>query len=103
VLEEDYAQRKVAQGLGARSIDNEISQIARAVATFNAWKGTNVSFSSTHFATDYLRSDSERLIVTKHDLSKDKNLEAKEKKRVIMDRIVNEVLIPMFRLIGERR
>ena len=84
VLEEDYTQRKVADELKAQSIDNEISQIAHSISNFNIANGSDVSYSSFHFATDYVRSYNERLIKTPHDLSNNRSLSAlNNKNRVI--------------------
>lgn len=59
VLEEDLEQRRLADGYLVQSIDNEISQMARAIAEANAVSGHSTAFSALHFATDYLRRPGE--------------------------------------------
>ena len=56
VLEEDVAQRALADSFAVRSIDNEIAQMARALAE----EPGGTAFSALHFATDYLRAPGER-------------------------------------------
>jgi hypothetical protein len=94
VLEEDYVQRKLATQLHAQSIDNEISQIAKAVALSNAINGTRVSFSTLHFATDYLRRANEKHLPTPFDLSSNRRDEARKRKSEIIHRIWNDYLWP---------
>ncbi|HEX2301309.1 MAG TPA: hypothetical protein VHH34_22880 [Pseudonocardiaceae bacterium] len=57
VLEEDVQQRSHARRFAVTSIDNEISQIAAALA--NTTDGPCTGFSAIHFATDYLRDRNE--------------------------------------------
>ena len=57
VLEEDVAQRTVADSYAVASIDNEIAQMARALA--EGAGGHRTAFSALHFATDYLRRPGE--------------------------------------------
>jgi hypothetical protein len=57
VLEEDVQQRAHARRFAVTSIDNEISQIAAALASVAGEPTT--AFSAIHFATDYLRDHSE--------------------------------------------
>jgi hypothetical protein len=73
VLEEDYIQRDLAGTLKASSIDNEISQIAFGISNFNITNGTDISFSSFHFASDYVRKSSERDLKTEYDLSNNRS------------------------------
>jgi hypothetical protein len=57
VLEEDVKQRAYADRFEVNSIDNEIAQIALALAQSSDGDGT--AFSALHFATDYLRNSEE--------------------------------------------
>lgn len=57
VLEEDVRQRAYADEHGVQTIDNEISQMALALARSPG--GPRASFSALHFATDYLRRSGE--------------------------------------------
>lgn len=98
VLEEDYAQRRQAENLGAQSIDNEISQIASAIAEHNRANGTAVGYSTLHFATDYIRTDLERMKQTDHDLARTRTPEAKEGRRRMLDSIVVDGLAPHLQL-----
>ncbi|MGF7238526.1 MAG: hypothetical protein ACQSGP_26715 [Frankia sp.] len=59
VLEEDYHQRSAVGGLGATTIDNELSQIAVAIDQWNTQHRQAIRFSAVHYATDYLRPRSE--------------------------------------------
>jgi hypothetical protein len=59
VLEEDLQQRALADGYHVQTIDNEISQMARAIAEASASTGHSTAFSALHFATDYLRRPGE--------------------------------------------
>jgi hypothetical protein len=58
VLEEDVAQRMLADSYAVRSIDNEIAQMAWALAGGSGARWT--AFSALHFATDYLRRPGEQ-------------------------------------------
>ena len=58
VLEEDVAQRAEADAHGVRSMDNEIAQMAHALADTAGPHRT--AFSALHFATDYLRRPGEQ-------------------------------------------
>lgn len=55
VMEEDLKLRKIAQNLGAQSIDNEISKMANSIYLFNKTHNTQIGFVPIHFATDYIR------------------------------------------------
>lgn len=94
VLEEDYSQREVMTRHGAISIDNEISQMARAIATFNSVREKKVSFSAVHFATDYVRPFRHRSLVTSFDLSSNRTEQARNAKRAILARICCDILQP---------
>lgn len=100
VLEEDYAQREQTTLLNAQSIDNEISQIARAVADHNASRGATVKFSAIHFATDYIRRDDERSVETRYDLANARTPDAQEARERMLDRIAHEVVVPYLGLRG---
>lgn len=95
VMEEDFQQRAVAAKLGANSIDNEISQMARAVQDANIITGRSTMFSSFHFATDLVRSIDQRFIKTSHDLSNNRDHLALSKKEFILRR-QSEHLIDYF-------
>jgi hypothetical protein len=58
VVGEDVYQRARASEFGAVTIDNEIAQMARAVA-LGATPTTRSAFSALHFATDYLHRPQE--------------------------------------------
>ena len=94
VLEEDYKMRRTVTEFGAQSIDNEISQMAEAVAIHNSVHKTEVTFSAIHFATDYIRSESERTLTTTFDLGNDKIGSARINKRKMISRIAEGVLFP---------
>ena len=94
VLEEDYLQRQVATDHGAASIDNEISQMARAAAVYGG------DFSAAHFATDYVRTPGERNAPTSHDLASNRGALESNRKRAIQQSIVQHVLLPY--LTGDR-
>ena len=88
VLEEDYLQRRTATDLGAASIDNEISHMARAAAVYGG------DFSAAHFATDYVRSPGERNAPTSHDLASNRGALEANRKKAIQQQIVRHVLLP---------
>lgn len=92
VVEEDYVQRKITADLKINSIDNEISQMAYAVAQFNREFGGNVSFTAMHFATDYIRRPTERNLHVKFDLSNNRTKEAFQRKVKILDDIANKLI-----------
>ncbi len=94
VLEEDYLQRATTIEIRAQSIDNEISQIARAVFTYNAANNQRVKFSALHFATDYVRAPNDRAMDTTHDLSNNRTPKALESKRRIIKQIFDDVVRP---------
>nr|WP_163017124.1 prenyltransferase/squalene oxidase repeat-containing protein [Streptomyces chartreusis] len=96
VLEEDYHQRKIATDLQASSIDNEISQMAWAVALANASNGTDVSFSSLHFATDYVRQPGEKILSTSFDLARNRQKGAVSAKSKMINEITYQALMPYF-------
>lgn len=98
VLEEDYVQREVAAGLKAQSIDNEISQIARAVARHNTLHGRSTTFSALHIATDYVRRPRERALEVPFDLSKDRMEAVKRAKQRTIDELVTSYLLPYLRI-----
>jgi hypothetical protein len=103
VLEEDYHQRQVATDLGARSIDNEISQVAWAVANHNKHRNPAdaARFSALHFATDYIRAETERTAETDHDLARTRTDSAKAGRQTMLDRIVLGILRP-YLSVGDR-
>jgi len=94
VLEEDYRMRRTATRCAAQSIDNEISQMAEAVAVHNAIERADVAFSAIHMATDYIRDVHERALPTRFDLGNDKTAGARSNKQEMIHRIANEVLFP---------
>ncbi len=85
VIEEDFMQREVLGNHNVSSIDNEIAQIAYAVADFNKKNHRNIYFSSLHFASDYLREATEINHNIEHDLSNHRSTEAVKKRRNIMN------------------
>ncbi|MHA7878094.1 MAG: hypothetical protein ACX93T_04230 [Bacteroidota bacterium] len=84
VIEEDLMQREVLVNHGVSSIDNEISQIAYAVSKFNKTSINKVDFSSLHFASDYLRKDTEVNHDIAYDLSNHRSKEAVKRRVNIM-------------------
>jgi hypothetical protein len=93
VLEEDYSQREVTMQLKATSIDNEISQMARAISAYNNSALVPVKFSAVHLATDYVRTPDDKAVQTLHDLKRNRSPEALVAKAAIIKRIVEEVII----------
>jgi hypothetical protein len=69
VMEELYPLREDLEKLGASTIDNEISQIAHTVQSFNRKYHKQISFSPIHYATDYLRKETENNLVVPYDLT----------------------------------
>lgn len=98
VLEEDYEQRNVVAEYKAKSIDNEISQMVKAISAFNDSNTFKVKFSAVHFATDYVRKQKDRTRRTSHDLEKNRTMKAKGAKRRIIQKIAKEILIPYWLL-----
>ncbi len=87
VAEEDFIQRHLSQEMGARSIDNEISQIAASLSHFNTAYNRQVGFSSLHFASDYLRCKQERgREKTDFDLSNNRTDSAKKSKQKMLEK-----------------
>lgn len=87
VVGETYRQREDLHRLGAASIDNEITHIARAAVAVDGGTGTKVRFASMHFSTDYVRRLKERGLPTSHDLSTGGSADAKTLKQQILSRI----------------
>jgi hypothetical protein len=87
ILEEDYIQREIIGGLDITSIDNEISQVAYAIAKFNQNYHRNVKYGCLHFATDYLRQLDKRNVETPHDLSNNRSSTAVQKKQAMIANI----------------
>lgn len=96
VLEEDYLQRSLTIQLGATSIDNEIAYMAAAVAMSSARSGREILFSALHFATDYLRTESECGKSVAFDLSNNQEEPARKRRDAFIARIFQEVLGPYF-------
>lgn len=95
ILEEDYLQRTITDHLNVSSIDNEISQMAFSIYHQNLLSGKNISFSSLHFATDYIRRESEKGRQTKFDLSNNRTTDALNAKSEILAKI-NQLLLKYF-------
>lgn len=89
VIEEDTKQRLYADRFGVSSIDNEIAQIALALARADGGRGT--AFSALHFATDYLRRSDEAPHADIYNLTNHRRGDALERKadmlREIADRL----------------
>lgn len=92
VLEEDFLQRAVASDLGARSIDNEISQLARSISDHNQSSNAKIRFSAFHFATDYVRTAAESALETAHDLSNNRADDAMAKKEFILRHLSSHLI-----------
>lgn len=92
VLEEDYTQREIISELKINSIDNEISQMAFAVSRFNKEYCKETKFIALHFATDYIRNNSERAEKTNFDLSNNRSKMARQKKMEMIEKI-GELLV----------
>lgn len=85
VLEEDTGLRAIADAYGACSIDNEIAQMANALASLSSEHET--SFASIHFATDYLRAPGEGEGLGQHDLTSHRTADALRLKARMIARI----------------
>jgi len=97
VVGESYVQREDLHRLGATSIDDEISHIAKAAVAIDGGTGTKVKFASMHFSTDYVRRKSERGLQTDHDLSTGGTSIARELKRKILYNIGENLYAYLFR------
>jgi hypothetical protein len=89
VLEEDVAQRALADTYAVRSIDNEIAQMARALAEDAG--PCRTAFSALHFATDYLRAPGEREPRGVYNLTNHRSRDALQNKHRMLARMA-EVL-----------
>ena len=74
------------------SIDNEISQIANTIDNFNKLNSTNISYTSLHFATDYLKSRNELDKQVELNLSNNRCELAKSCKEVVTKKIISLLL-----------
>ena len=92
ILEENTVQKCVAQKLKINSIDNEISQIANTIDNFNKLNSTNISYTSLHFATDYLKSRNELDKQAELNLSNNRCELAKSCKEVVTKKIISLLL-----------
>jgi hypothetical protein len=95
VLEEDLQQRRYATRFAVASIDNEISQIAAALAGGGAHR---TAFSAIHFATDYLHDAGER-IPGVFNLTNHRRRDARTRKsamlRAVADRLAGHYAHPL--------
>lgn len=80
ILEQTYEHRSILSTMNVKTIDNEISQMAKACYDFTDKTGLVRSFSAIHFATDYLRKKEEQCLPTSFDLSNNRTISAKKKK-----------------------
>lgn len=89
VLEEDIQQRAYGDRFGVTSIDNEIAQIALALAA--PAPEPPAAFSALHFATDYLHANGERARPDVYNLTNHRRRDALALKnrmlRAIADRL----------------
>lgn len=96
VLEEDLQQRRYATRFAVASIDNEISQIAAALADGDGPGRTR--FSAIHFATDYLHDAGER-IPGVFNLTNHRRRDAQTRKsamlRAVADRLAGHYAHPL--------
>lgn len=92
VVEEDYIQRSITSRLKFESIDNEISQIAFAVARYNRDFHKRISYTALHFATDYIRRPHERGLEVKFDLSNNRTKEAFSSKMIVLHQIIDHLV-----------
>lgn len=83
VLEEDIHQRAVADAFGAVTIDNEIAQMAHAVAR-SATPDRTSAFSALHFATDYLHRREEHATPDVFNLTNHRRSDALLRKRAML-------------------
>jgi len=60
--------------------------MAHSISNFNLTNGTDINFSSFHFATDYVRKNIESKIITSHDLSKNRSDSALQSKAAVIQR-----------------
>ncbi|QEK39658.1 hypothetical protein [Candidatus Sneabacter namystus] len=93
VIGEDLKQRQVLDNLGAKSVDNEISQIAFAISNYNKQNMQKVSFSSLHFASDYLRKSDEMNLKIEHDLSNNRDKSALSRKNLMLEKVLNYFML----------
>ena len=89
VLEEDVKQRAYADRFGVGSIDNEIAQIALALAGFDG-EGS-AAFSAIHFATDYLRVPGEAARADIYNLTNHRREDALRRKTVMLDEVARRL------------
>jgi hypothetical protein len=94
VIEEDTKQRLYADRFGVSSIDNEIAQIALALARPEG--GGRTAFSALHFATDYLRRGDEQPTADVYNLTNHRREDALGRKAVMLREIARR-LEPHFR------
>ena len=73
-------------------IDNEISQIANTIDNFNKLNSINISYTSLHFATDYLKSRKELDKQVELNLSNNRCELAKSCKEVVTKKIISLLL-----------
>lgn len=85
VLEEDLVQRTYADWLGVSTIDNEIAQMAEAIADCGCPGRT--SFSAVHFATDHLRDPGKPADTSVHNLANNRRADALALKKHLLDQI----------------
>ena len=92
VLEEDLAQRELAELLGAATLDNELAQMALAVDRHNrSTDAPDVRFSAVHYATDYLRRPGEAALPLPFSLATGRRPDAR-RRRGAAERLVGGCL-----------
>lgn len=90
ILQETLQQRGIAVANSAGSIDNEISQMALAIAQHNeSSNGPPVFFSTSHFATDFLHAVSSSYVPDRPNLSVTRQSEVIAMKQMIISRIAD--------------
>jgi hypothetical protein len=89
VIEEDTKQRLYADRFGVNSIDNEIAQIALALARPEG--GRRTAFSALHFATDYLHRRDEELTADVYNLTNHRRDDALAGKTVMLREIARRL------------
>lgn len=92
VLEQGYILRKLGRKLGVSTIDDEISYIAKAIRDHNRKHKDHTKLGVIHIATDYLRNNNEKRLVTRYDLSNHRTKSAKTKKDAAIKKAANYLI-----------
>jgi ABC-type Na+ transport system ATPase subunit NatA len=104
VMEQDFKITVLAKS-AATSLDLEVSKIAKTIVEHNRNHKKQVLFSPVHWVTDYLRTEKEADLHTGFDLANGDSKIAKEKKKLILERIYHIVTahLSCANLVAEKR